>query len=616
MAISGRIIVVLILFAVLLYALSEVISEDRKSVRDEGARKFLIFSRAYITGIGSYIVIYLIKDTSILRYILQIVIWYAYCSVLAATIIQFYIVFRSDKRWIRSCTSAMCYYALGAVLIELFFNRFTFISNETGIDFIPGVIPLPIFFFIPICVYYICVCYMLWEYRKTHNKPREKYLFKLAAIAIMPSLIGLLAEAVCHTVFQVSYPVFFILMIIPYKLMNDIHKKSRSFQLLEEDFEGILSADKTDVVFICDDEQTILYQNNAARINTQRFKDEYIGRKLTDVFTIDRDVERAMRSKEARNGLMVPALYPITENRLVMSVEYIYDCVDEILCSIITIPNYDVTNDAAIFLNKDTNSGSRDKDNKEDNMIPAVNEDSSVSITENLSIADNCNILLVDDDINRLGMYESFFKPYEITIDRAIGGRTAINKMLEPCYDAVFIFYDMDKLNGIETAKRIRGIGSDYYSDVPIIFILNCPVGSIYKDLLDVSFNDFIEMPISSRKLNTIMTRWLWRRYAITERADYDPVVLRIERYLDNIEKLCNDCINACRSGQTVLVPFMLKGMKRLCSKLEDKSLTGACDVLIEYDSRGEYDTLINSLTGLKDKINRLRDSEDLSIKS
>ena len=226
------------------------------------------------------------------------------------------------------------------------------------------------------------------------------------------------------------------------------------------------------------------------------------------------------------------------------------------------------------------------------------------------------NILLVDDDINRLGMFESFFKPYEITIDKTIGGRAAINKMLEPCYDAVFIYYNMDKLNGIETAKRIRGIGSDYYSDVPIIFILDCAVGSIYKDLLDVSFNDFIEMPFSSRKLNTIMTRWLWRRYAITERADYDPVVMRIERYLDNIEKLCDDCINACTSGQTELIPFMLKGMKRLCGKLEDKSLTGACDVLIENDRKGDYATLLDGLSKLKDKINRLHDSEDLSIKA
>ena len=615
MGLSGRSITTGILLAVLLISITICEEHRSKRTKDEGLSRFLIFSGAYMTGIFCYIVIFLSGDRlENMQYVFMLYTWFSYCAVLSSMIVQSMFIFGCNRLWVRNCAYGICYYSLFSVFIELFFNRFRFILDETGFDFMPGIIPRALYFGIPIAAYYICMCYLLINYHGTHEKPREKHLLKLASYAIVPSLAGLLIETVCHVFLGSNYPVFFILMIISYKLMSDIHLKHRSFVMREEDFDYILSADKTDVIFICDDSQTVVYENKAAGVNSRMFKDNYIGRKLKDIFIIDRDVDRAMRSKEARNGLMVQAVYPITNRKIVMSVEYIYDCVDEILCSIITIPNYEVA------LDKNTFVDSRpDADNPSSGNISVQHasprEELPVSDKDKMAVDVNSNILLVDDDLNNLSLYEKYFKNYEIRINRATGGRAALSKILEPCYDAVFIAYNMERLSGVETAKRIRGMGGEYYSDVPIIFILDCPVSDVYKDLLEVSFNDFIEMPISARKLNTIMTRWLWRRYAITDREDYDSVGLRIARFMDNLEQLCSDCQKACAEQRWDYIGFMLKGMKRLCSKLEEKSLTGACDSLIDLYINKRYDELPFMLTSFYDELEAIRDSGNVSIK-
>lgn len=615
MAVNSLIIVEAILFAVLLTAISIGIKDKSISKNDEGLNRFLVFAYAYMIGIICYIIIFFLcyKET-IAIYVFNLIIWYAYCAVLASMIIQSMFIFGNESARIRRITEILCYYSLLVVIIELFFNRFIFEYDITGVEFTPEVVPMVVWYSFPIIVYYAVMGYLLWNYHKTHTKIREKHLMKLALYAIVPSFIGLIAESICHTVFHIRYPVFFVLMIISFKLMSDIHIKNRSFMLKPEDFDAILKADNTDAVFICDDEQTIIYQNKAALINSQMYRDTFIGRKLTDVFVLDSDVRRAMKSKEARDGLMVPAIYPLTERKLVMSVEYIYDCVDEILCSIITIPNYEISVDDRNF-----NIGEnlyKDTDNSTVKKIPSVMErdDDTVPGKENLLIDNDVNVLIVDENADELEAFESMLKPYEIKVSRALGGRMAMEMLLDPCYDAIFIAYDMLKLSGVETAKRIRSMGDSYYSEVPLIFILSEPVSNVYKDLLDVSFNDFLEKPLSSGKLSSIMTRWLWRRYAITDRSGAGIISTRAIRSMDELEVMYKDCLEFYGSDKMQYIGYTLKGMKRLCSKLEDKELIAACDNMIDIYIRGQYALMDEMMSAFHTELERVRNSANFLV--
>lgn len=607
MANIDHIVVVSILFTILLVAISITINHKKKNANDEGLARFLMFAYAYITGLICYILSYLLYGTdNVIRYMCMLIIWCCYCATLATMIIQCVFIFEYNRIWIKNLTSILCYYSLFSILIELFYNKFQFNHNSSGILFSPGFFNLGFYYGFPIVIYYICIIFLLVNYKKTHTKIREKYLIKIAVEAVVPALIALVAESICETFLNLRYPVFFIVMIIPFKLFSDLNIRNRSFQLNLSDFEGLLKADNTDAVFICNDEKEILYQNRAAEVNCKLYNDTYLNRKLSDVFVIDRDVMRALNSKDARNGLMVPATYPITNNHIVMSVEFIYDCCDEILCYIVTIPNYLVAVDEKVFEESD----SRDDLNppvQSKVFAPGDKPDNPHAVQDKSSVDSNANVLLVDDNVENLDKYEALLKPYEITLTRAIGGRNAIEMLLDPCYDAVFIAYHMNKLNGIETAKRIRSMGAGYYTDVPIIFILDEPVALVYKDLLSVSFNDYIETPISISKLNVIMGRWLWRRYAVTDKFNVNPASTRSVRYIAEMSELFDDCMEFVTAAKWDYMGYTLKGIKRLCSKLEDKKLSDACDNMVDIYLRGRNEHIAEYLDAFNIELERIK---------
>ena len=610
-----HIVVVSILFTVLLMAISITINHKKKSANDEGLPRFLMFAYAYIVGLTCYILSYLLIGTqSVTRYILMLIIWCCYSAILASMIIQCVFIFEYNRIWIKNLASVLCYYSLFSVLTELFFNKFSFDYNSSGLFFAPGVFNEGFYYGFPICIFYTCIIFLLINYRKTHLKIRERYLIKIAIGATAPALIALILESICQVVFDLRYPVFFVCMIIPFALFSDLNIKNRSFQLNLSDFETLLKADNTDAVFICNDEQEVLYQNRAAEVNSKMYEDKYLGRKLSDIFSIDRDVLRAMSSKDAKNGLMVPATYTITGNQIVMSVEFIYDCCDEILCYIITIPNYLVAVDEKVFEGKGTDFKA---DAPMTTGIQPVQRDKAENphaVQDKSSVDPNTNILLVDDNAENMEKYEALLKPYEVNITRAMGGRSAIDMLLDPCYDAIFIAYQMNKLNGIETAKRIRSMGSGYYTDVPIIFILDEPVALVYKDLLSVSFNDYIESPISISKLNVIMGRWLWRRYAVTDKFSVNPGSTRFIRYIAEMSELYDDCMAFVKAGKWDYMGYTLKGIKRLCSKLEDKKLSDACDNMVDIYLRGQNEHIEEYLDAFGSEMERIKSSTNRKI--
>ncbi len=615
MAVISLIVTESILFVILLFTISITVKDKSISRNDEGLNRFLVFAYAYIIGLSAYIFQYMLSGTkTILIYFCNLIVWYSYCAILASMINQSIYIFDNKRKWIRRLTEVLCYYSLLVVIAELVEKNFIYDSNITGLEFKPGIVPMAVFYATPIVIYYICMGYLLWDYHKTHVKIREKHLMKLALGATIPSFIGLIAETICHTVFNVRYPVFFVLLIISFKLMSDLHIKNRSFMLLEEDFDSILKSDNTDAVFICNDEQVILYQNKGALINSQLFRDTYVGRKLTDVFVLDPDVKRVLKSKEARDGLMVPAVYPLTERKLVMSVEYIYDCVDEILCSIITIPNYEVSMDDRSLMPEEDEAVRVGNDLASTTKVPGVLEKAEDLSAVNMFINKDVNVLIVDESQDNLDLYASLLGQYDIKTTRANGGRLAIDMMLDPCYDAVFIYLEMEKLNGIETAKRIRGLGNGYYNEVPIIFILSEPIANVYKDLLDVKFNDFVEMPLSAGNIGPIITRWLWRRYAITDNISPGMSSSRTVRSVNALEDMYSDCKEFCDNGKMSYIGYTLKGMKRLCSKLECKDLTDACDNMTDAYIRGLYSDIPEMLEEFHNKLEQYRRSRNFGM--
>ncbi|MDR0490695.1 MAG: response regulator [Oscillospiraceae bacterium] len=120
-------------------------------------------------------------------------------------------------------------------------------------------------------------------------------------------------------------------------------------------------------------------------------------------------------------------------------------------------------------------------------------------------------VLIVDDVITNLDVMKGLVKPYKAQTDCVTSGRQAIDLIREEKvrYNAIFMDHMMPDIDGIEATRLIRGIGTEYAKNIPIIaFTANAIVGN-EQMFLDAGFQDFISKPIDLNRLDMIINRWV-----------------------------------------------------------------------------------------------------------
>jgi len=128
----------------------------------------------------------------------------------------------------------------------------------------------------------------------------------------------------------------------------------------------------------------------------------------------------------------------------------------------------------------------------------------SVFITK--FIVPEANVLIVDDIETNLKVAEGLLLPYKMRIETATSGHQTIKKIADGSnYDLIFMDQMMPELDGVETTKRIRGLG---YKQPIIALTANAIIGT-KEMLLEHEFDDFLSKPIDIVKLNAILEKWI-----------------------------------------------------------------------------------------------------------
>ena len=113
-------------------------------------------------------------------------------------------------------------------------------------------------------------------------------------------------------------------------------------------------------------------------------------------------------------------------------------------------------------------------------------------------------VLVVDDVETNLYVARGLMAPYGISIDTAISGFEAVDKISGGAdYDIIFMDHMMPKMDGIETVKLIRSL--DYKK--PIVALTANALAGQAEVFLKNGFNDFISKPIDIRQLNSILNK-------------------------------------------------------------------------------------------------------------
>ncbi|MDR1868377.1 MAG: response regulator [Treponema sp.] len=162
-------------------------------------------------------------------------------------------------------------------------------------------------------------------------------------------------------------------------------------------------------------------------------------------------------------------------------------------------------------------------------------------------------VLVVDDVETNLYVAKGLLAPYGLSIDTALSGFEALDKIREGVvYDIIFMDHMMPRMDGIETTKIIRGMG---YSNPIVALTANALAGQA-EMFLNNGFDEFISKPIDIRELNLTLNKMI--------RDKYPPEVVEAARQQKDI--LYN---RGSQSLDPQLAEFFLRDAKKSVKVLE-----------------------------------------------
>jgi PAS domain S-box-containing protein len=125
--------------------------------------------------------------------------------------------------------------------------------------------------------------------------------------------------------------------------------------------------------------------------------------------------------------------------------------------------------------------------------------------------------LVVDDFLPNLNVAVGMLRKYKIQVDSVLSGQEAVDliKKGETAYDIIFMDHLMPDMDGIETTRMIRSIGTEYAKSVPVI-ALTAVIGDTAEDavadgqiFLDNDFQAVLSKPLSLAKVDTFFKDWI-----------------------------------------------------------------------------------------------------------
>lgn len=118
-------------------------------------------------------------------------------------------------------------------------------------------------------------------------------------------------------------------------------------------------------------------------------------------------------------------------------------------------------------------------------------------------------VLVVDDSITNLKVVKGLLAPYRMQVDTVTSGFEALEMVQCQQYDLIFMDHMMPELDGVETATRIRALGGEYCSTVPIVALTANAMQGAREMFLQQGLTDFLAKPVEISKLHRIIKTWI-----------------------------------------------------------------------------------------------------------
>jgi len=546
---------------------------------------FLTFS------IAATSVIYVCMDLSypgILCFIL-----YAFSKFLKVVIMGEFVILTQDmvdvdRKYTSIFISIIAYSSVALFFVDTAMQGGVLEKSAFGVFFNPIAPWHKALYFVFYMFYVIMlITFVVYKGAAVYRKCEKHELFILLLVYVF-SAAGFIAEQ-----FIITYSLTYIPIVIVFNLIAAVIMRKL---LLYHDFITItpghfykeLDDSRTDVVFILDSQLKIVYENKRAEVLSQLNEDEYLGRKITDVFEFSSSAYSQICQSPDSNAFGISADYPVNDRHVNMIINHKLDDYNEILATVVFVYNME------------------DVDRSESFVANSAGENEEQMISNAINITRDARILIVDEDILFLNVFQRILKPYEVNVTRAVSGKDAMDQIVNHVYDIIFIAYEMEEMSGAQIVSKIRGMHGDYYSQVPIVFTTTADINDVFTGFLEAGFNDYIEKPISKRALNSVLTRWLWQRFG-NESVEDTSKDNRFSAQYNELNLLITDAEKMFNEGKYEMLGFCVKGIERDSRLLEQNDIADLASELEEsimFEDTERIGQLFNKLrAGIRDAI-------------
>ena len=136
----------------------------------------------------------------------------------------------------------------------------------------------------------------------------------------------------------------------------------------------------------------------------------------------------------------------------------------------------------------------------------------SAALTTSGHLAGARILLVEDNEINREFATE-LLRSEGMLVDEAENGEIALARVQQQDYDAVLMDVQMPVMDGLEAARRIRGLahapGGERFARLPIIAMTALAMAHDAENSAAAGMNDHITKPIAPERLMTALAKWV-----------------------------------------------------------------------------------------------------------
>ena len=493
-----------------------------------------------------------------------------------------------DRKYTSWFISFVSYAALILFFVDSIMQGGILSKNDFGVYFNPATPWHKALYFVYYMFYVVMlITFVVYRGAAVYRKC-EKHDLMLLLIVYVFSAAGFIAEQFIIAYSMVYFPIAIFFNLIAVIFMRHLLNYHDSISIVPQHFAKELDEGRTDVVFVLDSQLRIVYQNRRAQVLSQLFEDNYIGRKITDVFEFSSGAYSQICQTGEENAFGISADYPVNDRHVNMIINQRLDNYGEILAMVVFVYNMEDIE-------------------KEDGVIVDISEENEEEMIKNATgITRDARVLIIDGDIVFLNVFQRLLKPYKVNVTRAVSGSDALEQITKHVYDIIFVAYEMEKMSGAQVVSTVREMEGDYYKQVPIVFTTTADINDVFTGFLEAGFNDYLEKPLSKRALNSVLTRWLWQRFSNENSEELEKDNRFIPQY-NELNILITDAEKMFNASKFEMLGFCVRGIERMSRILELSDIADLSSELLEaimFEDTDRIGTLFNKLrAGIRDAI-------------